>query len=114
MGQEDLDNRLVQARTFNASRQITGLLLYQNGFFIKALEGAAREVNQLYERISNDDRHTDVTKLYDQKATHASFAEWSMGYYRVSDNGSELENMPGYSSLLTENFDPACIDLESE
>ena len=83
-------------------------------FLYPRLEGAAREVDRLYKSISKDDRHTDVTKLYDPESTSSSSAGWSMGYYRVSDNGTELQDLPGYSPALTENCDPACIDLESE
>ena len=114
MNQEDLDSLLVQARDFNGAHRITGLLLYQNRSFIQALEGGEEDVDKLYVRILKDKRHTEVTKLYDQEATYSSFAEWSMGFYRVSDHGCELEDLPGYSPILTENFDPTSIDLESE
>ena len=97
MDQEDLDSLLVQARDFNGSHRITGLLLYQNRFLIQALEGEDDEVNRLFGRIIKDERPAEVTKLYDQKATQSSFAEWSMGFYRVSNKGSELGNLPGYS-----------------
>ena len=61
MGHDDLAAVLKQAKAHNASAGITGLLCYCAGSntFMQALEGGRAQVNALYNRIAQDERHTD-------------------------------------------------------
>jgi hypothetical protein len=47
--------------------------------FIQALEGGRAEVNQLYSKVSRDDRHTDVTLLEYAEISERRFPGWRMG-----------------------------------
>ena len=44
---------LEQSRTRNQKQHITGMLLYLNGTFIQVLEGAEKDVNEIYAAIVN-------------------------------------------------------------
>lgn len=112
MSESDLQALLKQARAHNSSHDITGLLLYQDGYFLQALEGGEEEVDRLFERIGKDVRHTDLQKLYDHPATERGFGDWSMGFYLVE--GHELAEHTGYSPVLKDNFDPRKLDLGDE
>ncbi len=112
MNAEDLQQLLDQSRRNNEQVNITGLLLYQAGCFLQALEGEAQPVTELYDRISKDPRHTDLNKLYDQPIDKRNFGDWSMGFHLVDK--AALENSEGFSNILDEPMETTDIDLAHE
>jgi len=83
MSQADLIEILETSREQNRKHDITGVLLYASGTFIQLLEGAAADVNLIYEVIERDARHKNVIKLVDKPALDRSFPDWSMGFSLV-------------------------------
>lgn len=79
---------LGDARNYNATHQITGCLLYHNKQFLQLLEGDEEEVIPLFERISKDPRHTDLTILSQSPLKNRIFNEWSMAFHDYGQNGS--------------------------
>jgi hypothetical protein len=70
---------LVQtAQIRNATEQITGLMLYDQGRFYQWLEGPAESVARLMRAIAVDRRHTDVEILVDKPVPARQFGEWRM------------------------------------
>jgi len=67
MGSDALQDLLTRARERNKLRGITGMLLYQSGYFLQALEGDDDLVHGLFKKIQADPRHHTVTKIYDQR-----------------------------------------------
>ena len=62
--EEELTKILNSARTNNQKNHITGLLLYDGrGTFIQALEGPESEIENLFDVIKADTRHTNVNKI---------------------------------------------------
>ena len=112
MKDDELQSLLSHARSYNTSRGITGLLLYQAGYFLQALEGEDSAVLTLFEKIQRDTRHHTVTKLYDQDVSERSFQEWHMGFHIVV--GKELEDIDGYSDVLADHVMTNEIDLANE
>jgi hypothetical protein len=76
---EELHAILKTARTHNSKHGITGVLCSSDGFFIQVIEGGRGPVNQLYQQIVVDGRHTDVTLLGYEEIGERRFAGWSMG-----------------------------------
>ncbi|WP_305789851.1 BLUF domain-containing protein [Symbioplanes lichenis] len=68
-----------QARTNNAGRDITGVLLFNREYFLQCLEGDAGLVTQAFCTIAGDPRHTNATLLAVQDVPERSFPDWSMG-----------------------------------
>jgi len=66
------------ARKNNAQANITGALSYRNGHYIQILEGEELAVDQLFSKISNDRRHTEITVLINQSIVKRSFPDWDM------------------------------------
>jgi hypothetical protein len=72
------------ARIFSASRAnnkrlgVTGALLVTEGWFVQALEGDESVVRGLYERISGDPRHEDVTVIESAPVDRRVFSRWAM------------------------------------
>lgn len=70
---------LRKSKANNPGTGITGVLCFSEGIFLQALEGGREQVNQLYNRISGDNRHSDVTLLCYEEIGERRFAGWSMG-----------------------------------
>lgn len=70
---------ILEVSTANNRRDhITGLLAYNDTYFMQLLDGPQLEVNQLFQRLLNDSRHTDVRLLYYDQLSSAVFYDWSM------------------------------------
>ena len=82
--QEELVAILRKSKTNNPKLGITGVLCFSEGIFLQALEGGRGAVNQLYNRIVADTRHTDVELLHFEEVTERRFAGWSMGQVNVA------------------------------
>lgn len=82
--EDELHTLLKNARSFNARQGITGILLYSDGRFVQLLEGAEQPVRQLYARIQQNPRHTQVVTVSEGPGPGRRFADWSMGFGRVA------------------------------
>ena len=84
INQEELVAILHQSMSNNPAAGITGVLCYSEGIFLQALEGGRSAVNQLYNRITADPRHTSVELLCYGEIDERRFAGWSMGQVNMS------------------------------
>ncbi len=76
---------LRQSRASNPPQGITGVLcLCPSGLFIQVLEGGRDPVNALYNRITRDARHHQVTLLRYEEIAERRFAGWSMGQVNMA------------------------------
>jgi hypothetical protein len=82
--QEELLAILRKSKANNARSGITGALCYSDGVFIQVLEGGRTAVNQLYNSIVADGRHTDVALLSYEEIDERRFAGWSMGQVNLA------------------------------
>ncbi len=80
MQTDDLEDLLAQARSSNASRGITGALVYGEGVFLQILEGDRLAVEGLMARIGRDVRHHGITMLREGEIGSATFSSWKMAY----------------------------------
>lgn len=83
VGDTELQDLLAWSQAYNASQGITGLLLYSEGYFVQVLEGTAEAVTELFARIQQDTRHTQVVAVR-QGPGPRRFGEWSMGFGYVA------------------------------
>ncbi len=102
MTQEDLEQILRSSRENNARMGITGMLLYGNNTFIQILEGEETAVNKLIASIKKDPRHTDFQVLNKKTVDRREYADWSMGFKRVS--GEEFQAVKGLENLTEQDF----------
>jgi hypothetical protein len=84
LDQDELHAILRKSKANNPLLGITGVLCYSEGIFLQALEGGRAAVNQLYNRIAADPRHSDVTLLCYAEIHERRFAGWSMGQVNMS------------------------------
>lgn len=108
---EALRGLAAQSRDRNQAQAITGILFYANRHFLQVLEGEQSAVEQLYERIGRDPRHTDEVVIRRGAAPQRLFPEWSMGLgtvgaaalARLADHfgrGSWAEQWPPVSPVV--------------
>ena len=85
---DDLIKVLNTSRIHNKRRGITGVLIYNKGYFLQILEGDMTIVNTLfYERILKDKRHEKISVLSQGPIEQRDFTNWDMGFYGTSQKG---------------------------
>ncbi len=90
----ELEELLKQSRVRNFMHGITGILIYDDGKFIQALEGPKVKIEALIRTIRGDRGHRDVTILVATENDNRDFPGWAMAY---SDNG----NTAAFADLKT-------------
>jgi Sensors of blue-light using FAD len=81
--ESDIPALLEHARTANADRELTGMLLYIEGGFFQVLEGDDAVVDEVYGRINRDSRHSKITLIIREPIAARNFSEWTMGFSTV-------------------------------
>lgn len=98
LGSADLNSLLVKARATNARLGVTGILLFHKGSFFQVLEGGRDVVEDLYNSISSDKRHTRITKIIQEPISQRDFEDWTMGYPQATQQ--DIENIPGMNDVF--------------
>lgn len=85
----------------NALRNISGMLLYTPTHFLQVLEGEKATVLRLFERISSDDRHSEVAIISQGEVDERCFGDWGMRVVmpRESVRPESLEKLDGEGTL---------------
>ena len=102
MNEDELVDLLNVSRRNNILKNVTGMLLYRNGEFMQALEGNKESVEELFNIISQDDRHESVIVLSRKEIVERVFDNWSMGFENLS--GNALTEIDGYSDFIDVAF----------
>lgn len=106
MTPENISALLLKSRTYNRTNAITGCLLYYDQEFIQLIEGDKKNVQDLYQRIIKDPRHTDIIFLGENHIEERTFADWSMAYLDPEQNNGFdkplfVKNMLTLSQLIS-------------
>lgn len=75
----DCDQILISARRRNFFLDVTGMLMLVGGRFCQILEGTEKNVNQVFDHIGLDRRHSNVQVLEAKAIMKRSFPDWTMG-----------------------------------
>jgi hypothetical protein len=76
------------------------MLLYSDGTFFQVLEGDRPIVEALLEKLTLDKRHAHVTKIVLEPIEERSFAQWTMGYAKITRK--ELADIPGLNDFFAQ------------
>ena len=98
LAESELGMLLVKAREKNDALNITGVLSYREGSFVQALEGPRIALEQLYQTILEDSRHTDIHTLFQGTVGKREFGSWPMGVYLA--DGHDAEDLVGFQHFL--------------
>ena len=75
---EDISDIIEVSRINNLKKGINGCLIYHDSYFFQILEGPKDDILKLMKKISKDNRHKNVVKLYEGVKAGRYFKEWSM------------------------------------
>jgi hypothetical protein len=78
MSDDNLKELLKKSRVKNERKNVTGMLLYLDPFFIQILEGEEAIVNESFNIIKQDSRHHQVKIIYKKPIEGRSFPNWTM------------------------------------
>jgi class 3 adenylate cyclase len=122
----------VHAVRRNAKDGITGVLLTLGSVFFQIFEGEDDAIDDLYARVTRDDRHTDIICLRTEpEVSQRLFPDWSMNVFDLDHLGGEvveplklvLDRMseaqhiierytqPAVSRIMTQGLNPLDVPL---
>lgn len=105
----DLEHLLDQCHRNNARLGITGILFYSHGHIAQLMEGEAEAVDALYERITQDGRHSDLRQLVHKPIPARSFASWSMAFHPLQ--AASFDQLAGFLSPAHVPGTPATLAI---
>ncbi|MFT6408562.1 MAG: hypothetical protein ACJAQ6_001982 [Arenicella sp.] len=83
-----LDSLVERAAAKNMNHNISGVLSYKAGRIIQLIEGESAQIQSLYAKISNDNRHQNVLILLNIKDSQRAFLDWGMVLEASIDSSS--------------------------
>jgi hypothetical protein len=95
-----LTELLQKARVKNEDLHMTGMLLYSDGNFFQVLEGEPDSVDGMYKKLHLDKRHQQLALIVREPIAKRYFADWSMGFSRVTPE--ELSQVDGLNDFFLE------------
>ena len=79
-GINEIKEILEKSRVNNAELSITGMLFFDEKYFIQVLEGDRKAVSEMMLKISHDERHKDVVFVDISEISERKFGGWEMVY----------------------------------
>lgn len=96
---EDIESLEEQCIRNNQKIGVTGVLMVSGNLFFQVIEGPEEKVEELFRQILEDDRHTRVLKLADDRnVKERLFPDWAMKV--VSLDSSRAERLEPLHALL--------------
>jgi hypothetical protein len=89
---DDLNEILESSQRHNLKNDITGVLFYLEGNFLQLFEGGEAEVEETFDWIKADERHTGLLTLVDEPVEERLFHDWRMGFVRADESILEAHN----------------------
>ena len=81
----DIRNILEASKSNNATKEITGCLVYNEGYFVQLLEGEKEVVQEIYRHIERDKRHSMAEVLSEGETLERLFPDWKMSYIKLPE-----------------------------
>ena len=100
---------LQTAREKNLKSNITGALMFNAGCFAQVLEGAHEDLENTFERIQCDTRHSRLVLLAFEPTESRRFSNWSMAFLGTDSAASQK-----FADILqVSDFDPTRLKGDS-
>ena len=64
----------------NAKLELSGVLLYESGYFLQLLEGEKFNLYHAFKTIRDDDRHSQIEIISDGEIAERMFFKWNMRF----------------------------------
>jgi hypothetical protein len=89
-----------KARVYNATQDITGLMVFDGLRFCQQIEGEQKKIMKLVEKIGQDPRHANVQIFYHGPLAERRFKSFSLAFSQVENTDlGVLEQLDGEQAL---------------
>jgi serine/threonine-protein kinase len=109
---EQLRDILTKSQYKNIRLNLSGLLIFHSGKFLQLLEGGKKEVDELFDAIRRDPRHTDIKVVLESDCQFRSMPSWVMGLSTDDNFANMIGSMDYYIS--PEVTKQICESIEGE
>jgi hypothetical protein len=92
---DELSDLLTEARTRNATEDVSGVLLADRSHFVQAIEGSRPAIADLTLRLLGDPRHTEMRLLASGPDEVRWFSDWKMTLVVPGTRGASLKRRFG-------------------
>ncbi len=106
VGRPEIEQILASSRKNNGHNDITGLLIQDKKRFLQYLEGDQSAVEDTFNRIASDPRHTAVILLKSGFVRRRQFPKWAM----ASKNAERSNSLTAAVSEMTAACDKDVAD----
>jgi len=89
--QDEIDKILASCKKNNPTMDITGVLLYSDTKFIQLVEGEAKVIMGLYDKIKKDARHSNPKMISYGAIREKAFPSWHMGTRSMTKDGIDFK-----------------------
>jgi hypothetical protein len=86
MSAAEIETLLDSARNFNATTNVTGVLMYLDGSFVQYIEGTESGLHKVCERIFNSHKHKNIMKIMEKSIASRIFPDWLMGSTTITNS----------------------------
>jgi len=100
---------LQQAQKNNTVNGVTGMLVFNNNYFLQTIEGPRAQINRLLYGLIIDQRHHDLQLLETRELKHREWSEWSMNYASPTKENAAIYLK--YSTTV--DFNPYLLSAEA-
>jgi len=76
---------LKDSLRWNYDHQITGILYYENGYFGQIIEGPENYIQETFEKINKDPKHSVKRILEKREIETRLFPNWSMQFFGADE-----------------------------
>ncbi len=103
--EDELKSIVDQSEIDNRARDVTGVLITHDGWFVQALEGDHDIITSLYDRIARDPRHEKAKIVSLEAVTGRLFGAWGMcAGQPPSADATQALNMRTFSATVLLNL----------
>ena len=106
---DTLQSILSTAQTNNDAHDLTGLLVFDDKYFVQLIEGGRSAVSQLLGNLYRDTRHKDLVVLGFDVVHQRQFPNWSMQFVPAADVTKNVLLRHG----VTSKFEPYSLTPQS-
>lgn len=99
LSEDQIEEALTFSKNWNNDNNITGILLYSQGNFFQVLEGDKTLLESLFSRIKTDERHYDVTTIFEKEVEETKFKDYETDFISL-DSRYEAKDLNTYFSRI--------------
>ena len=89
----DIQNILNSSRKYNKINEISGVLIYRDGYFLQLLEGNEELVLETLSRIVRDRRQHHLQTIIEATSNQRIFEAWSMHFFDADTATTETQKL---------------------